>query len=65
LGIGKALFEEVARTSAKRGYLRMEWQVLDWNEAAIGFYKRLGAELDEEWFNGKLTGDVLTGYKEG
>ena len=64
LGLGKARCEEVARTSAKRGYLRLEWQVLDWNEAAIGFYKRLGAELDEEWFNGKLTGDALSSYKE-
>jgi GNAT superfamily N-acetyltransferase len=62
-GIGKALFEEVARASAQRGYLRMEWQVLDWNEPAIGFYQRLGAELDGEWFNGKLTGEVLASYK--
>jgi GNAT superfamily N-acetyltransferase len=64
LGIGKALFDEVARASANRGYLRMEWQVLEWNEAAIGFYKRLGAEMDEEWFNGKLTGEVLSDYKK-
>jgi GNAT superfamily N-acetyltransferase len=63
LGVGKALFEAVARESAKRGYLRLEWQVLDWNENAIGFYNRLGAELDGEWFNGKLTGEALSSYK--
>tara|TARA_B110000503_G_C7155321_1_gene417054 strand:- start:1227 stop:1715 length:489 start_codon:yes stop_codon:yes gene_type:complete len=62
-GIGKALFEEVARTSANRGYLRMEWQVLDWNEPAIGFYQQLGAELDGEWFNGKLSGAGLAAYQ--
>ena len=62
-GIGKALFEEVARTSANRGYLCMEWQVLDWNEPAIGFYQRLGAELDGEWFNGKLSGAGLAAYQ--
>jgi hypothetical protein len=33
----------------------MEWQVLDWNDPAIGFYKKLGAQLDPEWLNGKLT----------
>ena len=64
LGMGKALFEAVARTSAQRGYLRMEWQVLDWNEPAIGFYKRLGAALDGEWVNGKLTGEGLARYQQ-
>ena len=63
LGIGKALFDAVARESAERGYLRMEWQVLDWNEQAIGFYKRLGAGLDGDWLNGKLSGQVLANYR--
>lgn len=54
-GIGRALFEAVAAECAKRNFGRMEWQVLDWNEPAIGFYKRLGAELDPEWLNGKFT----------
>ena len=62
LGMGKALFEFVASRCADRGYLRMEWQVLDWNEPALGFYQSLGAELDPEWFNGKLTGSVLSNY---
>ena len=54
-GIGRALFESVAEECAKRNFGRMEWQVLDWNEPAIGFYKKLGAELDPEWLNGKFT----------
>ena len=58
-GIGKALFLEVAKACAHRGYGRMEWQVLDWNEPAIGFYRSLGAGLDPEWLIGKLTKDEL------
>jgi len=40
----------------------MEWQVLDWNEPAIGFYRQLGAELDPEWLNGKLTHEQLPAF---
>lgn len=58
-GIGRALFEAVAAECAQRNFGRMEWQVLDWNEPAIGFYKKLGAELDPEWLNGKFTRDGL------
>jgi GNAT superfamily N-acetyltransferase len=54
-GIGRALFEAVAHACAERQFGRMEWQVLDWNDPAIGFYKKLGAQLDPEWLNGKLT----------
>jgi len=32
----------------------MTWQVLDWNEPALNFYRKFNAELDEEWINGKL-----------
>ena len=58
-GIGRALFEAVAAECAQRNFGRMEWQVLDWNEPAIGFYKKLGAELDPEWLNGKFARDGL------
>ncbi|MBN31090.1 MAG: GNAT family N-acetyltransferase [Crocinitomicaceae bacterium] len=60
-GIGKALFLAVAEACAVADYGRMEWQVLDWNELAIGFYDSLGAELDSEWLNGKLTREGLRG----
>ena len=59
-GIGKALFLAVAEACAAADYGRMEWQVLDWNEPAIGFYKSLGAGLDPEWLNGKLTREGLS-----
>lgn len=52
--IGNELFELVRNEAVKRGYKRMDWQVLDWNEPAIAFYKKQGAELDPEWINGRL-----------
>jgi N-acetylglutamate synthase-like GNAT family acetyltransferase len=61
-GIGAILFEEVARAAAHLKVKRMEWQVLDWNEPAIQFYKKYNASLDPEWINGKLTFDQLQEY---
>lgn len=61
-GAGKALFEAVAAQAARAGFLRMEWQVLDWNAPSIAFYEGLGAELDPTWINGKLTGEALARY---
>lgn len=48
-GFGKELFALLARRASERGCGRMEWAVLNWNEPAIGFYKRLGAEPVTEW----------------
>ena len=48
-GIGRALLCEVARVAKERGSGRLEWSVLDWNEPAIGFYRRLGAEVLPDW----------------
>ena len=62
LGIGKQLFDRVVEVAKERGARRMEWQVLDWNEPAIRFYKKIGAELDPEWLNGKLTYDQIQSY---
>lgn len=54
-GIGKALFHAVARRAVEAGAQRLEWQVLDWNESAIGFYKHLQASVEHTWLNGRLT----------
>ena len=43
-GIGLALLQHLARLALERGYGRMEWGVLDWNEPSIQFYEKLGAE---------------------
>jgi GNAT superfamily N-acetyltransferase len=59
IGAGKGLFEAVMKEAQKRGSGRMEWQVLDWNQGAIDFYKSYGAELDGEWFNGRFRKEQL------
>lgn len=53
-GIGKLLFDHVFQTAKNRKVKRFEWQVLDWNEPAINFYKKYDAILDPEWLNGKI-----------
>jgi GNAT superfamily N-acetyltransferase len=58
-GIGRQLLEYLARLALARGWGRMEWAVLDWNEPAIGFYRRLGAHLLEDWRLCRLTGEAL------
>ncbi|HLZ68850.1 MAG TPA: GNAT family N-acetyltransferase [Dehalococcoidia bacterium] len=58
-GLGKALFVELARVAAARGCARLEWSVLNWNEPSIGFYKRLGAQFQDEWTTCRLDGAEL------
>lgn len=53
-GIGKKLFDAVLKVAKERQVKRMEWQVLEWNEPALNFYKKYNATLDGEWFNGRL-----------
>ena len=59
LGIGRALLVELAAECSRRGYARLEWAVLDWNEPAIGFYRSLGAVAQEEWTTFRLDGEAL------
>jgi GNAT superfamily N-acetyltransferase len=58
-GYGKLLFNEVVKVAKAQKVRRMEWQVLDWNTAAIEFYKKYQANLDGEWINCKLTFDQI------
>ncbi len=48
-GLGKALLSRLAALAVERDCARLEWSVLDWNEPAIGFYRKLGARLMDEW----------------
>jgi GNAT superfamily N-acetyltransferase len=48
-GIGTALFRSVAQLAVERNYGRLEWTVLDWNESAIAFYRKMGAEILPDW----------------
>ena len=50
-GIGKMLIERLIEEAREKGFKRMTWQVLDWNEPAINFYKKFGAKFDPEWVN--------------
>jgi GNAT superfamily N-acetyltransferase len=61
-GIGKKLFNEVVKASKELHAERMEWQVLDWNEPAIEFYKAYDANFDSEWINCKLVGEQIQNY---
>jgi GNAT superfamily N-acetyltransferase len=53
-GLGKLLFEKVIEECKTKKFKRMVWQVLEWNEPAINFYKKYNAALDPEWMNGIL-----------
>ncbi|NCT93814.1 MAG: GNAT family N-acetyltransferase [Chitinophagaceae bacterium] len=53
-GAGKLLFDRVIQEAKEKGFKRMVWQVLEWNEPAIHFYKKYDANLDPEWVNGTL-----------
>jgi GNAT superfamily N-acetyltransferase len=59
-GYGRSLLAALARVCVERGYQRFEWWVLDWNESALGFYRKLGAVAMDEWTVQRLTGDALT-----
>ena len=61
-GIGKKLFDAVAEEAKRVGAKRFRWQVLEWNEPAIAFYKKIGAELDGEWINCTMTEQQIKEY---
>ena len=59
LGIGKAILTHLAKLAVERGRGRLEWSVLDWNEPAIAFYRRMGATILEDWRICRVTGEAL------
>jgi GNAT superfamily N-acetyltransferase len=59
-GVGKALLTAIARIAVQRNCGRLEWAVLDWNDSAIGFYKKLGAVPMDDWTTYRVAGDSLT-----
>ena len=58
-GFGRALLVRLAQIAKERGCGRMEWAVLDWNDPAIQFYRKLGAEPMNEWTVFRLTSDGI------
>ncbi|MCR9099905.1 MAG: GNAT family N-acetyltransferase [bacterium] len=53
-GIGDALFDAFLETARAKGCRLVKWQVLDWNEPAIRFYRKKAATIEQEWWNGKI-----------
>jgi len=58
-GIGEALLTRLAILAVERGYGRFEWSVLDWNEDAIRFYRRMGATVMPDWRICRISGEAL------
>lgn len=53
-GIGAKLFEQVVLTAKQSGFSGITWQVLEWNQPAIHFYKKYNSQFDAEWWNGSI-----------
>ena len=58
-GLGKALLSALAQIAVERDCARLEWSVLDWNDPAIQFYKKLGAKPMDEWTVFRVDGEAL------
>lgn len=65
LGAGTALLRTLAGICLERGYDRIDWWVLDWNEKAIGFYRSIDAVAMDEWTVQRLTGEPLRRMASG
>lgn len=59
LGIGRAILTYLAQLAVQRGCGRLEWTVLDWNEPAIAFYQKMGAQVLPDWRICRVTGEDL------
>ena len=59
LGIGKALFQRLARIALDRHCTRFQWECLDWNKPGLDFYEANGAKVLREWLNLRVTGEAL------
>ena len=60
LGVGEALMAELARLVVERGWHSLDWEVLDWNEPAMGFYRKVGGkDLGGGWQHWRLDGEEL------
>jgi GNAT superfamily N-acetyltransferase len=59
-GVGQQLFDAVLEQARTLECRLIKWQVLDWNEPAIAFYRRYGAAIESNWWNGKIFFDLKT-----
>jgi GNAT superfamily N-acetyltransferase len=63
-GFGRRLLAHLAKICIERDYGRMEWSVLNWNDLALGVYRRIGARPMDEWTVQRLTGEKLRALAE-
>ncbi|HOY31561.1 MAG TPA: GNAT family N-acetyltransferase [Bacteroidales bacterium] len=63
--IGKTLLDAVIKKAKEVNAKRLHWQVLDWNEPAINFYKKYDAVMDNTWINCKLTEQQIKNFNGG
>lgn len=63
-GIGGKLFEEVVKVGKDMGVRKIDWQVLDWNEPAIQFYKKYNTVFTNEWVNCTLYKEQIQNASE-
>ena len=65
-GAGARLMSELARIAIERGFYSVDWEVIDWNEPAIGFYERLGSRrIAADWLRYRLDGGALERVARG
>lgn len=64
-GVGGALISHLAAITVKRGYTRLQWAALDWNQLALDFYDKIGASRLHEWKIHRLDGDALARVASG
>jgi len=62
-GVGKLLFDQVIKEACEMGFSGMVWQVLDWNEPAIKFYNKYGANIESGWLNAALSREQLLNHQ--
>lgn len=58
-GVGHLLFQAFLEEGKRQGCKLVKWQVLDWNEPAINFYRKFGASIETEWWTGKIFFDTI------
>lgn len=62
-GIGKKLFDTIIQEAKELGFNGMTWQVLDWNEPALNFYRKYEANIEAGWLNGSLSKEQLNQFE--
>ena len=61
-GVGKSLFDKIIVEAKEQGFNGMTWQVLDWNEPALNFYRKYEAGVEAGWLNASLSKEQLLNY---